>query len=188
MISTFPKLCCFLALLSLAPTCWAQSFPSSYDGQIASSAAAYLYPYDWRYWKAQCYQESRLNPLAISPAGAMGLCQIMPRTWGEQSALMGVNASPFNPNANALVGAAYMRRMLRIWTAERPAYERLRLAWASYNAGAGNIIKAQKICGGRDWQNIAPCLHDVTGFNNSHETITYVARIPVWYQGLVAQP
>jgi len=55
---------------------------------------------------------------------------------------------------------------------------------ASYNAGAGNIIRAQSLCGGAlDWTGIAPCLPQVTG-HHAHETITYVERIDRWYRSL----
>ena len=48
---------------------------------------------------------------------------------------------------------------------------------AGYNAGNGNILKAQELSGGeRCWDGIAPYLYLVTG-HYSRETIQYVWRI-----------
>ena len=70
-----------------------------------------------------------------------------------------------------------MARMQDVWIAQRPAQCRLELAQASYNAGAGHVLKAQGLAGGaRCWDGIAPQLHRVTG-HHAQETIHYVARI-----------
>lgn len=51
------------------------------------------------------------------------------------------------------------------------------IAAASYNAGAGHLIKAQKLCGGGNlYRVIIPCLPQVTG-HHSMETIGYVENI-----------
>ena len=51
------------------------------------------------------------------------------------------------------------------------------LAAASYNAGAGHLIKAQRLCDGRNlYREIIPCLPQVTG-RHSAETIDYVQKI-----------
>lgn len=48
---------------------------------------------------------------------------------------------------------------------------------ASYNAGAGHLIKAQRLCGGGNlYRQIIPCLPQVTG-KHSAETIDYVDKI-----------
>ena len=152
----------------------ARSFPDSFDDILKESAGRYMPVYDWRWWKAQCYQESLLNPLAVSPAGAQGLAQIMPRTWAEQSAAMGINASPFHPRANALVGAAYMRRMLGVWKSDRSALDRLRWAQGSYNCGPGCVLKAQKRADGATaWLLVSPLV--------PRETRDYVLKIDRWY-------
>ena len=73
-----------------------------------------------------------------------------------------------------------MARLQKGWSSPRPQLERHRLAQSSYNAGAGNIIKAQSLCGGaRDWADIAPCLPRVTG-RHAAETIGYVDAIAKW--------
>ena len=110
--------------------------------------------------------------------------QIMPKTGLELARQTGAAGPLTSPALNALYGAFYMRRMLNIWHSPRPAKARLELAWASYNAGAGHIIKAQRLCGDAAlWGEMAPCLVQVTG-RHSRETITYVQRIHRWYAGL----
>jgi len=166
---------CFLALGALLPhTLSACSFPDSFDPYLQDASERYLPEYHWLYFKAQAYQESLLDPNAVSHAGAMGLLQVMPGTWREQTALMGINASPYNPKASALVGAAYMRRMIKGWKAPRPPDEVLRWSWSSYNWGMGNVLKAQKKADGSAvWADIKPYL--------PNETRAYVTRIERWH-------
>ncbi|PHS22372.1 MAG: hypothetical protein COA84_12805 [Robiginitomaculum sp.] len=139
--------------------------------------------------EAQLYQESLCDPFAISPVGAKGIAQFMPATWAEQSARLGIRGkTPFD-KAAIRASAAYTARLWRIWRSERPQDERWRLGLASYNAGAGNIIKAQRACSGeRDWGDISPCLPQITGDRNAHETTTYVAAIDRWRGELESEP
>jgi membrane-bound lytic murein transglycosylase MltF len=172
-------------LLSALPAAAQQApvaIPTRYDLQIAEASARWL-PWDWRWLKAQYYAESALNPAAVSPAGARGIAQLMPGTHTElAAALRSPWASPHDVEYAIEAGAFYMRRMRAIWTAPRPEDERRRLAQASYNAGAGNIIAAQRRCNAdsagpcRDWPQIAAHLHKVTGHHHA-ETLGYVARI-----------
>lgn len=139
----------------------------------------------WKLWKAQLYQESRLDPGAISPVGARGLAQFMPGTWND--VVRGLNfssgVSPHDPDLAIEAGAYYMAQLRRTWRRDRAALEQQRLAQASYNAGTGNILKAQRICGdARMWAAIGACLHLVTGEKNAGETLTYVERIARWWK------
>jgi len=163
------------------------SFPASYDYEenFQRFSPRFLPGWDYRWLVAQCYQESNLVSSAVSPVGAKGVCQFMPRTWVECQKALNFKASPHRPVANIRCAAWYMGKMRRIWKAPRPESERRKLAQASYNAGAGNIIKAQHLChGARSWQQIYPCLPQVTG-RHARETTTYVQRIQHWYQQLV---
>jgi len=131
---------------------------------------------DWRLLKAQCYQESRLNPLAVSPVGAFGLCQFMPATAAEVRAKYNL-ASLWEPTASIIAAAHYMDQQLRFWKAPRPAMDRHMLALCNYNAGAGNCLAAQRECEGVAlYKDIIACLPDITG-HHSKETTTYVALI-----------
>ena len=74
--------------------------------------------------------ESAFDAMAVSPAGALGLMQLMP----EVAAEMGVE-DPFDPRQNIMGGAKYLRRLLDLHRGRVP------LALASYNAGAGNVTQ-----------------------------------------------
>ena len=136
----------------------------------------------WVWWRAQLWQESRLSPTAESPVGARGLAQFMPGTWRDVTRAMGWGlVSRDDACLAAEAGAFYMARLQRGWSSPRPQVERHRLAQASYNAGMGHILAAQRACGGsRDWAEIAPCLPAVTGPRNAAETTGYVAAIARW--------
>ncbi|MCT4627952.1 transglycosylase SLT domain-containing protein [Halodesulfovibrio sp.] len=76
---------------------------------------------DWRWYKAQLYQESMLNPKAVSPVGAKGLAQFMPATWKEIATLRGYGyASPHSPKYAIDAGAYYMAKLRRGWSSPRP--------------------------------------------------------------------
>jgi membrane-bound lytic murein transglycosylase F len=156
---------------------------TDYDPYIKRGAMRWIPDYDWRWLRALCYQESRFQPRAVSPVGARGLCQFMPATWAEARRAIGVR-DVFDPAENAWASGWYVRRQLSIWTWRRTDYQRLELALASYNAGAGNVLAAQRECGGAiTWDGIRPCLPAVTG-HHSAETIGYVRNIRRWYRSM----
>jgi soluble lytic murein transglycosylase-like protein len=165
--------------------------PSYFDAQIRRASARYL-PWEWTWLKAQLYAESRLDPSAVSPAGARGIAQLMPATHREIArALRAGMVSPDDAEYAIEAAAYYMARMRAVWKADRPEPERRRFAQASYNAGAGNILAAQRRClasesGCRAWGEVAPYLIRVTGSRNSAETLGYVARIERVHARLVA--
>lgn len=113
----------------------------------------------------------------------------MPGTWDEVTRALGWGVvDPHTADLAIEAGAFYMARLSAQWSSPRPAAERHRLAQASYNAGFGNILRAQRRCdGARDWAQIAPCLPLVTG-RHARETITYVDRIHRWWLLLEATP
>ena len=170
----FTLVCALLVFAS----CSAWSFPSDYDKDIKQAAERYMPGYDWRLWKAQLYQESLLDPSAVSPVGARGLAQFMPATWAEVSRQLGMSGiSPHMATPAINAGGYCMGKEIKMWSAPRPAADRYSLAAASYNAGAGNLLKAQRECGGANSYNgIVECLPLVTG-HHSNETKTYVQRI-----------
>lgn len=90
---------------------------------------------------------------------------------------MGGEANIFSPEQSITAAGWYMGRLHRFWKSERPAIDRYMIAAASYNAGAGHLVKAQRICGGGNlYRQIIPCLPQVTG-DHARETKTYVERI-----------
>lgn len=76
---------------------------------VDEAAARFDIPTAWIY--AVMHQESGGQTSAVSAKGAMGLLQLMPATWRELTTEFGLGEDPFEPRANILAGAAYMRRM-----------------------------------------------------------------------------
>lgn len=172
------------ALLVCAPT--AAMATSKYDDDIDLFAKKYMRGPDAPLWlKAQLMQESSLNPNARSPVGAMGLGQFMPYTWREVCARLTLcHKSPYNPSASIEAAAYYQARQERAWTSPRPRWDRKALGLSGYNAGLGNILKAQKKCGGAlRYRRIVACLPAITG-HHSKETIQYVKRIDYYRRRL----
>lgn len=62
-----------------------------------------------------------------SPAGAMGLMQVMPASWAMLRSRLGLGSDPYNPHNNILAGAFYLRMMY-----DRFGYPGL---FGAYNAG-----------------------------------------------------
>ena len=169
--------------LGLAGAAEAKSFSSRYDHDIQAATAKW-WPRgpDWRTWKAQLYQESRLDPAAVSPVGAKGLAQFMPGTWAGVARELRLPPGASATHDIAIdAGAYYMAKLSKAWSAPRPAVDRHQLAQASYNAGLGNLIAAQRRCGGKSgYGEISACLPQVTGARNARETLGYVVSIAKW--------
>ena len=143
----------------------------------------------WRLWKAQLYQESGLRADVCSQAGACGIAQFMPQTWRDVAAQLAFGAaSPFDADLAIAAGAFYQARLRAAWSPRgRSSLDRNDLGAASYNAGLGNVLAAQRRC--RDavlWGEIAPCLGRVTGAHAS-ETVSYVANIRRWWRMMEAR-
>lgn len=90
---------------------------------------------------AQLHQESRWDPNAVSPAGAVGLAQFMPATWeaygvdGDQDG----SADPRNP-IDAIWSAARYDCVLKKQVSGLPG-DVIPLTLAAYNAGPYAVIK-----------------------------------------------
>ena len=88
---------------------------------------------DWLLLKSQVKAESNFDPLAMSPVGASGLAQFMPKTFNEWVAKLNIHSpSPFNPEQSIQCQAAYMRWLMDQFPGE------LDRAIAAYNFGVGN--------------------------------------------------
>lgn len=133
---------------------------------------------------AQAVQESRFDEKAVSPAGAVGIAQFMTPTANQIADELKTKLALFkdgfdreNPIQSIWAQVYYMNKLFKTWDLGRVEIERFKLALASYNAGTGNILKAQKISGDKKfWNEIKLSLFSVTA-ENSKETITYVDNI-----------
>ena len=132
---------------------------------------------NWCWLKAQCAAESSLKPRVTSPAGAKGLCQFLDATLAETGARIHRKLNPYDARDSVEAAAVYVYQLRQQWTSPRPEHEAFRLAWASYNAGLGSILRAQAVAHGAAlWRDIHRVLSAVTG-RHAKETIGYVARI-----------
>lgn len=114
--------------LALAVLVLAAGAARAQDGvrpHIVAAAARFDLPADLI--EAVIAVESGGRTGAVSPAGAMGLMQLMPGTWTALRSRLGLGADPFDPADNILAGAAYLRELLDRYGA--PGF------LAAYNAG-----------------------------------------------------
>jgi len=120
-----------LAAAVLAGPSWAGEAPS-WRAHVAEASSRFAIPEAWilRVIDAESGGRTHLDGRPItSPAGAMGLMQLMPGTWAELRREHGLGPNPHDPRDNILAGTAYLRQMF-----ERFGYPGL---FAAYNAGPG---------------------------------------------------
>jgi membrane-bound lytic murein transglycosylase MltF len=138
------------------------------------------YNFDPLMLAAQGYQESRLRQDARSHVGAIGVMQIMPATGKE---LRVGDIARLEPNIHG--GAKYMYQLMTRYfpDANFSHDDRSLFAFASYNAGPGNIARMRKIAikrgldGDRWFNNVELVVAEKIGI----ETTTYVRNIFKYY-------
>jgi membrane-bound lytic murein transglycosylase MltF len=138
------------------------------------------YHFDTLMLAAQGYQESKLQQDARSHMGAIGVMQIMPATGAE---LKVGDITHLEPNIHG--GAKYMNRLMTSYfpDAKFDEAERSLFAFASYNAGPGNISRMRKLAisrglDGDQWfNNVEVVVAQKIGI----ETTTYVRNIYKYY-------
>lgn len=99
---------------------------------IAAASDRFGIPARWieRVMRAESGGATTLDGAPItSPVGAMGLMQLMPKTWAVMRATYRLGADPYDPHDNIIAGAAYLRAMY-----DRFGYPGL---FGAYNAGPG---------------------------------------------------
>lgn len=126
---------------------------------VAEAATRFAIPERWI--RAVMAVESTGDRTARSPKGAMGLMQIMPKTWNELRRRYGLGHDPWQPRANILAGAAYLREM-------HDRYGSMAAMLAAYNAGPRRYDA-----------------HLASGRALPAETVAYVAKIAAMIDGKV---
>lgn len=138
--------------------------------------------FEWKYWKAQAICESALNPEARSHCDARGLMQVMLPTWNDIRRTVDIGTDRFDARYNICAGIYYDRQMYNIWSSKRSEEDRLKLVFASYNGGAGNVLKAQKKCLAEQgnncntWKEISARASKINTWRYE-ESLNYVNRI-----------
>jgi soluble lytic murein transglycosylase-like protein len=130
------------------------------SGQFSDqiNAAAQKYGIDPALLKGLIRQESNFDPNAHSPAGAAGLCQLMPGT----AAALGCT-NPLDPAQAIDAGAKYLSQQLKAFGGDP------RKALAAYNAGPGAVQRYGGVPPYAETQNY---VRAVMGFADQYRTQT----------------
>ena len=114
---------------ALGQTAAEQAQPRSVEIALHVSEASQRFgiPEGWIYAVMRTESAGRIG--AVSPAGAMGLMQLMPGTWARQRARFRLGADPFDPRDNIMAGTSYLRELYDSYGASG--------FLAAYNAGPG---------------------------------------------------
>ncbi len=173
---------------------------SPFDGAFRQHAAQMRWK--WELLAAMAYRESRFDSSAISHRGAAGIMQIMPAT----GARLGLDtASMVSDHVRAAV--RYVNKLDTLWMRAIPDPEqRLRFVLASYNAGPGHIIDAQRLAEAlcldpARWEHnverAVPLLSKPgyfnrpglkNGFCDGGQVFTYVREVTGFYRQLLDRP
>jgi len=106
-----------------------------WDGDISEASKRFHIPKSWI--RAVMARESGGRTMLaqglpmVSDAGAIGLMQVLPETYGEMRVQYRLGADPFNTHDNIMAGAAYLR-----WLRGKYGYPAM---FAAYNAGPGRL-------------------------------------------------
>lgn len=131
---------------------------------------------------AQIHQESRWNERAVSPAGAQGLAQFMPRTarWLPEVAPETGKPLPFSPSWSIRAMVTYDRWL---WKRIRAASDcdRWAMTLCSYNGGLGWLQRDQSLADSqgldpRVWSHVA-IVNSGRSPANFRENRSYPTRI-----------
>ncbi|ERP38757.1 transglycosylase SLT domain-containing protein [Chitinivibrio alkaliphilus] len=96
--------------------------------------------FPWKLLAAIAYQESGFNPHAVSRFNATGLMQVLPET-GKLFDIFDLKV----PERSILAGVKYLEYLYRTHWSHLPQDEALLFTLASYNAGPGHVLDAQRL-------------------------------------------
>ena len=160
------------------------SYDDKYDAYFRKATKKFFgIDTDYRWFKSQAMAESGLDHEAVSPVGAKGIMQVMDPTYAEiKRKNNDILGNVFSARWNIQAGIYYDSYLYGQWSSPRPEFDRMAFMFASYNAGLGNILKAQKICGKYDigdcnlWNDVKIYGVEVNTWKQK-ETIHYVTKI-----------
>ena len=150
-----------------------------FEDPVLKAAAAFELPAS--FFARLIWQESRFDPRAVSPAGALGIAQFMPATARWRGL-----ADPFAPDVALQESARWLREL---WS----QFGNLGLAAAAYNAGPARVTQWLKdrsnlpaetrayvrIVTGHDVEIWAACAAPVTQVGNRTECPEHLTALPV---------
>jgi len=101
------------------------------------------YEFDWLIIAAQAYQESRFDQSKHSPAGAIGVMQLLPTTAADKAVDI-PDISNLENNIHA--GVKYLHWLRETYYSDEAIspLDRVLFSFAAYNAGPGNMKRAQR--------------------------------------------
>ncbi len=140
------------------------------------------YDFDWLMLAAQGYQESGLDQSKRSPAGAIGVMQLLPSTAADRNVNI-PNIEQLENNIHA--GAKYMRFLHERYFAndELDELNRHLFAFAAYNAGPARIARLRREAAslGLNANEWFDNVEIVAAKRIGRETVQYVSNIYKYY-------
>jgi membrane-bound lytic murein transglycosylase MltF len=140
------------------------------------------YDFDWLLVAALAYQESRIDQSKRSPAGAIGVMQILPSTAADPN----VNIPDIEKLENNIhAGIKYLRFINNRYFEKEPMDDRNKIlfSFASYNAGPAKIARLRKRArkAGLDPNIWFRNVEIIAARRIGRETVQYVSNIYKYY-------
>lgn len=140
------------------------------------------YKFDWLMIAALAYQESRIDQGKRSPAGAIGVMQLLPSTAADPNVNI-PNIKELENNIHA--GVKYLRFMRDRYFEKEPMDElnKMLFSFASYNAGPAKVsqLRRQARKGGLDPNVWFRSVEIIAAKRIGRETVQYVSNIYKYY-------
>ena len=172
----------------LKSTKWVRNVLSDEEFQRFKEAVQFfkkyagMYDFDWLVVAALAYQESRIDQSKRSPAGAIGVMQVLPSTAADRN--VGIQ-NIYKIENNIHAGVKYLRFMIDRYYAKEPMdrLNKLLFAFASYNAGPAKVAKLRKEAGemGLNPNIWFRNVEIVAAKRIGRETVQYVSNIYKYY-------
>jgi len=125
---------------------WELAWPRPFGDWVGSSTKEF--GFDPALVWAIMREESAYRPRVASPAGALGLMQLIPPTAGRVAGELGIPDFAadrlYDPETNIRLGTYYLRSLVERWDGSQP------LAIASYNAGPEAVQRWLRKYGGSE--------------------------------------